>query len=166
MAAAGWGYAAAVVVAVGCGCWLEGRHAPAAVMWQWFEFNGSSAVYIYVHKIICMCAFSHSDACISFYLLQYLYHIYTHICSRWQQETSEDLKGPHLRSPASRQGAAHQLLQPAMSRQAVTATQIGPGVDESAVSQAGRASVGRETRGGALATSGGQVKQGRACCSV
>ena len=34
-----------------------------------------------------------------------------------------------------------------MSRQAVTATQIGPGVDESAVSQAVRASVGRETRG-------------------
>ena len=73
--------------------------------------------------------------------------IYIHTCSRWQHETSEDLKGPHLRSPASRQGAAHQLLQPAMSRQAVTATQIGPGVDESAVSQAVRASVGRETRG-------------------
>ena len=113
---------------------------------------------IYVHKITCMCAFSHSDACISFYLLQYLYHIYTHICSRWQHGTSEDLKGPHLRSPASRQGAAHQLLQPAMSRQAVTATQIGPGVDESAVSQAGRASVGRETRG--LGDIGGAVEAG------
>ena len=83
--------------------------------------------------------------------------MYMHICSRWQHETSEYLKGPHLRSPASRQEAAHQLLQPAMSLQAVTATQIGPGVDESAVSQAGRASVGRETRG--LGDIGGQVKQ-------
>lgn len=34
---------------------------------------------IYVHKITCMCAFSHSDACIAFYLLQYIYHIYTHL---------------------------------------------------------------------------------------